>query len=112
MLEPGWYAFTSDEDRVQDDRTQERPRAGAVITLMADDSIDVPLWDEDGTLLFADRAELIGEWQVSEELADEIIAWARAHVDQVGHNLDAEAARLIDRLRQETEYRFRIVHKA
>jgi hypothetical protein len=77
---------------------------------MAEDTVDVPLWGEDG-LIFVNGEELIREWGISEALADDLVAWSRASQAGDSPELDAEAARLIRSLNNELEHRFQIVYK-
>jgi hypothetical protein len=77
---------------------------------MAEDTVDVPLWGEDG-LIFVNGEELIREWGISEALADDLVAWGRASQAGDSPELDAEAARLIRSLNNELEHRFQIVYK-
>lgn len=81
-----------------------------MIRFMSEDSVDVPLWSEDG-LIFVDGDELVREWHISEGLAADIVAWGRASQHQAGPELDAEAARLISLLNAELGYVFTIVYK-
>jgi hypothetical protein len=106
----GWYAFPPHGYRHPDDEPWQGPRNGSQIRFMAEDSVDVPLWDEDG-LIFVDGEELIGEWGISQVLADEVVAWGRAAQAGESPELDAEAARLIRCLNKELEHRFHIVYK-
>lgn len=108
--ESGWYAFPPEGHRREKDERWEGPREGSLIRLMSEETVDVPLWGEDG-LIFDDGRELVREWNVSEELAADIVAWGRASQGATSPELDAEAARLIRRLRRELEYRFVIVYK-
>ena len=107
----GWYAFPPDGHRHEpEDDAWEGPQEGSLIRFMSEDTVDVPLWGEGG-LIFVDGDELVREWGVSQELADDIVAWGRASQGPVTPELDAEAARLVRQLRQELEYRFRIVYQ-
>jgi len=96
--------------RPNDDERWEGPRSGTQIRFMSEDSVDVPLWGEDG-LIFVDGEELIREWGVSEALADDVVAWGRASQAGDSPELDAEAERLIRSLNKELKYRFQIVYK-
>src|SRR3954467_6577413 len=91
----GWYALPPEGSRLPaDDERWEGPRDGSLIRFMSDDTVDVPLWSEDG-LIFVDGDELVREWGVSLELARDIVEWGRASQGPVTPELDAEAARLI-----------------
>lgn len=105
----GWYAFPP-EGYSPDDERREGPRSGTLIRFMAEDSVEVPLWGEDG-LIFVDAGEMIREWGISETLAEDLVAWGRASQAGDGPELDAEAARLIRSLNKELEHRFSIVYK-
>jgi hypothetical protein len=106
----GWYASPPEGYSPDDDEPWEGPRSGTQIRFMAEDTVDVPLWSEDG-LIIVDGEELMREWGISEALAVDVVAWGRG--SQAGDNprLDAEAARLIRLLNNELEHRFHIVYE-
>lgn len=106
----GWYANPPDGTRDTGDAPWEGPVPGSVIRLMSDDSVDVPLWDEEG-LIFSDRDGLVREWGVSAGLADDIVAWAGESQRGRSRRLDAEAAALVRRLDAETGRRFTFVYR-
>lgn len=115
MLSPddrtGWYAFPPDGYRPDvDDDTFEGPPEGSLIRFMSEISVDVPLWGPDG-LIFNEGEQLVSEWGVSRELADEVVRWGRASSGGLqSPDLDAEAARLIRALAEQTNHSFRIVY--
>lgn len=105
----GWYAFPPDGyDPEADDETWEGPPDGSLIRFMAEVSVDVPLWGPDG-LLFNDGDDLMIEWGVSQELAEDIVRWGRASSDGL-QSPQLDAARLIRELAEQTGHRFRIVY--
>ena len=106
----GWYAAPTDGARPPEDEPWESPADGTLIRFMSEDTVDVPLWSDDG-LLFGNGDELVREWGVSQQLADEIVAWGRASQGSVTPELDAEAARLVRALRTELRCRFPIVYQ-
>jgi hypothetical protein len=108
----GWYAFNPDGSRIDEDEEPWRaPPNGSTIRLMGEDTVDVPLWSEDG-LMFNDSDELIREFGVSVDLAADIMAWAVAWQSRSGNpDLDAAAATLVRRLNEELAHRYRIVYK-
>lgn len=107
----GWYAVPSGGHRPgNDDETWEGPSEGSLIRFMSEDTVDVPLWSEDG-LIFVDGDELVREWGVSQELASDIVEWGRASQGPATPKLDADAAHLIRRLQRELDYRFPIVYQ-
>jgi len=106
----GWYAFPPDGYRPDDDERWEGPSEGSLIRFMSEDTVDIPLWSEDG-LIFIDEHELVRGWGVTEELAADIAQWGRASQGPATPELDAGAARLIRRLQQELDHRFRIVYQ-
>lgn len=116
MLSPdgqsGWYAFPPDGYSAEgDDETFEGPPEGSLIRFMAEESVDVPLWGPDG-LIFNEAEDLVSEWGLSRELADEVVQWGRTSSGGLqSPELDAEAARLIRALAEQTHYRFRIVYQ-
>lgn len=107
----GWYAFAPDgyDPQVDDDRW-EGPPDGSLIRFMSEDSVDVPLWGPDG-LIFVDGEELGREWGISHELVADVVRWGRASQGMPSAELDAEAARLVRALAQETDHRFRILYQ-
>lgn len=109
--ETGWYAFPPEGyDPGADDEAWEGPPVGSLIRLMAEDSVDVPLWGPAG-LIFMDGEELINEWGISDQLAKDIVRWGRASSRGLQNSeLDADAARLVRALTDQTGHRFRIVH--
>jgi len=107
----GWYAFRAEGDQPEhDDDAWDGPPEDSLIRFMSEDTVDIPLWGEHG-LIFGDDRELIREWGVTQELADDIVQWARASQGPPSPELDADAAALIRRLRREVNYRFRIVYQ-
>lgn len=93
-----------------DEEPWQPPEDGAVIRLMGEHTVKVPLWGADG-LMFDDPEEVVRELGVSRELAAALEAWAAAwqtEMNQASH--DAEAARLVRRLRQEVGGRYRFVY--
>jgi hypothetical protein len=106
----GWYAHEPGGHQSESDDEWAGPREGSVVRFMAEDSVDVPLWGEDG-LIFSDEHELEREWGVSPELAAAIVHWGRASQGPVSAELDAEAARLVRLLRRELDHRFAIVYQ-
>lgn len=87
-------------------------RAGSTIRFSSDDTIDVPLWDDGtGGLLFNDGEELVSLGGISQELADEVVAWGRASQGPATPELHAEAARLILRLKDELNSEVRFVYQ-
>jgi hypothetical protein len=57
----GWYVFNPDGSWIGgDEEPWEAPPEGSTIRLMGEDSVDVPLWSEDG-LMFAGFEELVRE---------------------------------------------------
>ena len=78
---------------------------------MGEHTVDVPLWDEGG-LMFNDADELLREFGVSAELAEDIVAWADAWHSRSGEpDHDAAASTLVRRLNEELSYRYRFVFK-
>lgn len=106
----GWYAHRPDGDRSEQDDPWVGPREGSVVRFMAEDSVDVPLWGEDG-LIFSDEHELVREWALSRELVAAIVRWGREAQGPITPQLDAEAARLVRLLRRELDHRFTIVYQ-
>jgi hypothetical protein len=77
---------------------------------MGEDGVEVPLWGDDG-LMFGELGELVREFGVSAELADDIVAWAaRWQTGVADGELDQEAARL-RRLNHELDYRYTFVYR-
>jgi hypothetical protein len=105
-----WCAYRPDGGRFEQDDSWQGPPEGSLIRLMSEDTVDVPLWSEDG-LIFADDEELIREWDVSQELAADIARWGRASQHPPTAEQDAEAAWLIRRLRHELGERFRFAYR-
>lgn len=74
-----------------------------MIRFMGEDSVDVPLWDEHG-LMFSNREQFeqgLG-LLLSPDLISDIVAWARAWPIESGEPAhDAQAARLVRRIRRE-----------
>lgn len=106
----GWYAFPPDgHDTEKDDEQWEGPEDGSLIRFMAEESADVPLWGPTG-LIFVDGEELAREWGVNRELVADIVQWGRDSLGPVTADLDAEAARMVRSLAEQTNYRFRIVY--
>lgn len=102
----GWFAYGPEESRIasNDDPWQPPPR-GSVIRLMGEDSVVIPLWSDEDGLLFADPEELVNELGVSSRLAADLAAWGIGWQDRAGQaDHDAEAARLVRRLRRELEH--------
>jgi hypothetical protein len=99
------------------DRCSTVPRIGhtvAVIRFMGEEGVDVPLWGDEG-LIYSDSEEFtaaLGPFGLSRELAADVVTWARDWQTQSGlPEHDAEAARLIRRLRAELGHGFPIVYK-
>jgi hypothetical protein len=107
----GWFAVPPERRTPEADNRREQRRPGdmSFVRLMAEDTVDVPLWYEHG-LLFNSVDDLVREWNVNPELASELVRWARASQGPPTEKLDAEAARLIRALAERTDYRFRIVY--
>lgn len=110
----GWYAFNADRSRIGEeaDDSWERPPEGSVIRLMGEDTVTVPLWDDNG-LMFSAPEELVGELGVSPTLAADLAAWAVAWQTQSRHpHHDREAEVLARRLNEELDQRYEIVYKS
>lgn len=108
----GWYAFAPDGKRVEDDDEPWRaPPEGSTIRLMGEDSVDVPLWDDEG-LMFDAPDEVTRELGVSADLVADLVAWAgewQARSGEPDH--DAAAAVLVRRLDRELDFRYTFVYK-
>ncbi len=88
-------------------RWQRRPwkrHTPSVIRFMGEHTVDVPLWDDDG-LMFAAPEEFmqgLGPVGLTAGLVADIVTWAREWETQSGEaDHDAQAARLVRRLRSE-----------
>jgi hypothetical protein len=76
---------------------------------MGEHGVDAPLW-HDG-LLFSDAAEMARELDLSSDLEAHIEAWGLAWEAQSGLPAhDAEAARLVRRLKQELGHRYQVIY--
>lgn len=108
----GWFAYHPSGSRGHsDDEAWQAPPEHSTIRLMGEDSVDVPLWDEEG-LMFSNVDELQRELGVSAELADDLVSWGRAWQTRSGEsNHDSEAAILVRRLNRELNYRYQFVYK-
>ncbi len=84
------------------------------IRLMGEDSVDGPLWDDDG-LMFTTAEELLEAYSLlglSVELVAALVSWAREWPTRSGEPAhDAEAARLVRQLRVELGHGVGIVYK-
>lgn len=85
-----------------------------VIRFMGEDSVDVPLWDDDG-VMFATPEDLLqafGPLGLSAGLVADIVTWAREWQTRSGDpEHDAQAARLVRRLRADFGYGVGIVYQ-
>ncbi len=52
----GWYAFPPDGHRPEEDEPWKGPRKGSLIRFMSEDTVDVPLWGEDGLIFELEMA--------------------------------------------------------
>ena len=81
-----------------------------MIRFMGEHTVDVPLWDDDG-LMFNTPEELTRELDLSPVLVADVVLWARewqTHSGAPEH--DAEAARLVRRLRRELNDEVKVVY--
>jgi hypothetical protein len=85
-----------------------------VIRFTGEYAVDVPLWDDDG-LMYAtpsEFAEGLGPIGLSGELVAEVVTWSREWESRSGEpEHDAQAARLIRRLRAELGHGVQIVYQ-
>lgn len=108
----GWFAFMPDGSRIpESDDPWQPPPDGTVIRLMGEDTVPVPLWDQDG-LMFGEPEELVRELGVSVALARDLQEWAdRWHTESRQRQHDADAQALLGRLRAELGERWVFVYK-
>ena len=81
---------------------------------MGEYSVDVPLWGDEGLLhdTSEEFIEALGPFGLSAGLAEEVVAWARDWESSSGlSEHDAQAARLIRRLKAELGQGFPIVYQ-
>jgi hypothetical protein len=72
-----------------------------MIRFMGEVTVDVPLWDDDG-LMFNTPEDLARAFDLSDDLVAEIVTWAREWQTNSGEpDHDAEAARLVRRIKRE-----------
>ena len=77
---------------------------------MGDYGVTVPLWSERG-LMFSEPEDLTLRLGVSPALASDLETWANAWQSRSGEPAhDAEAAALVRRLREETQYRYQVLY--
>lgn len=107
----GWHAYTQSAGPKGEPDPTPGFSEGAVVKLMAEDDVDVPLWEVGVGLVFDGTAELIA-FGASAELANDVASWA---VDRQRNGRrdesDLAALRLIERLRREFEFRYEFVFR-
>ncbi|GAA4081795.1 hypothetical protein GCM10023066_12200 [Nocardioides kongjuensis] len=104
ILRPGGADSTSG-----DDYDPFAPVEGDVIRLMAKEDVDCPLWH--AGLLFSDAEEFI-EFGAPPELARDLAAWAADRQANGRHVAsDIEAAKLVERLSEAFDHRYRFVFR-
>jgi hypothetical protein len=93
----GWYAHEPDGSRLGGkDEPWLPPPPGSVIKLMGEYTVEVPLRSDQDGLMFSDTKELIAEFGVSRQLADDLASWGIGWETRAGQpEHDAEAARLV-----------------
>jgi len=114
-LPRGWYAYLPEGVKATaSSEPSPRLREGAVLKLMAEDDVDVPLWvvgGLDSGLVFDDVADFIA-FGASPELANDLAAWAE---DRQRHGRrdesDLAALRLIERLNHHFDYRHEFLYR-
>jgi hypothetical protein len=81
---------------------------------MGEYSVDVPLWGDEGLICgtFEEFVDALRPFGLSADLADDVVAWAPAWESSSGlPEHDAQAARLIRRLKAELGHGFPIVYQ-
>ncbi len=85
-----------------------------VIRFMGEHTVDVPLWDDEG-LMFAtpeEALEALGPVGLSDGLVSEMVTWAQDWQTRSGKpDHDAEAARLVRRLKGELGHGVGVVYQ-
>lgn len=79
---------------------------------MGEHGVTVPLWSDDDGLMFSEPIELIQAFDVSSDLARDLEVWSVAWATHAGEpSHDAEAARLVRRLNDESNHHYRFVYR-
>ncbi len=115
--------WSAERDEAPDDEKESYEVSGTTIRFMPDDTVTVPLWDEDG-LLPEEPEWLRRALGLSRELVEDIAAWGnewnapqrREGFTEAEHEerlirLDAEARLLVERLQTELPDKFTVVYR-
>ena len=82
-----------------------------MIRFMGEHTVYVPLWDDEG-LMFNTPDDLVQALDLSPDLVAEMVAWAREWQTRSGDpDHDAQAARLVRRIKSELDHEVRIVYQ-